>query len=72
MKFDSYPRFVKSDLYKMCLVEQLADNLPFCEQDTTILKSSQFLDKKVRLFLFFIHVFIHFNFYCKLILKYKT
>lgn len=47
MKFDSYPRFVKSDLYKMCLVEQIADHLPLNEQDTTILKSLQFPTKKV-------------------------
>lgn len=47
MKFDSYPRFVKSDLYKMCLVEQIADHLPFGEQDTTIFKSLQCSNKKV-------------------------
>lgn len=47
MKFDSYPRFVKSDLYKMCLVEQIADTLPFDEQDTTVLKSLQCSNKKV-------------------------
>lgn len=50
MKFDSYPRFVKSDLYKMCLVEQIADHLPLNEQDTTILKSLQFSNKKVLYF----------------------
>jgi len=47
MKFDSYPRFVKSDLYKMCLVEQIADHLPFSEQDTTIFKSLECSNKKV-------------------------
>jgi len=36
MKFDSYPRFVKSDLYKMCLVEQIADHLPFNDLDKTV------------------------------------
>jgi len=46
MKFDSYPRFVKSDLYKMCLVEQIADNLPFNEQDKTV-NLLQFPKKKV-------------------------
>lgn len=46
MKFDSYPRFVKSDLYKMCLVEQIADQLPFVEQDTHISKPLQFRSKK--------------------------
>jgi len=51
MKFDSYPRFVKSDLYKMCLVEQIADHLPFSEQDTTIFKSTECSSKKVCLFL---------------------
>lgn len=47
MKFDSYPRFVKSDLYKMCLVEQMVDSSPFIEQDSTMLKSLQFPSKKV-------------------------
>jgi len=47
MKFDSYPRFVKSDLYKMCLVEQIADHLPFSEHDTVIAKSLQFPNKNV-------------------------
>jgi len=47
MKFDSYPRFVKSDLYKMCLVEQIADHLPFNEQDTTTFKSAECSSKKV-------------------------
>lgn len=51
MKFDSFPRFVKSDLYKMCLVEQIVDNLPFVEQDTSITKSLQFPSKKVCLVL---------------------
>lgn len=46
MKFDSYPRFVKSDLYKMCLVEQIAEHLPFDEQDKTI-NSLQLHSKKV-------------------------
>jgi len=47
MKFDSYPRFVKSDLYKMCLVEQIADHIPFSEHDTTIFKSLECSSKKV-------------------------
>lgn len=47
MKFDSYPRFVKSDLYKMFLVEQISENLPFNEHDPTILNSLQFPSKKV-------------------------
>lgn len=47
MKFDSYPRFVKSDLFKMCLVEQIADHLPFNEQDTSMSKSLQYPGKKV-------------------------
>lgn len=51
MKFDSYPRFVKSDLYKMCLVEQIADNTPFIDQDSTMLKSLQFPSKKVSNFI---------------------
>lgn len=53
MKFDSYPRFVKSDLFKMCLVEQIADHLPFGEQDTTISKSLQYPSKKVLYFVLF-------------------
>lgn len=51
MKFDSYPRFVKSDLYKMCLVEHLPDHLRFGEQDTTILKSLPCPSKKVNVFI---------------------
>ncbi|KAF0773017.1 regulator of G-protein signaling loco [Aphis craccivora] len=47
MKFDSYPRFVKSDLYKMCLVEQIADHIPFSEQDTTTFKSAECSSKKI-------------------------
>lgn len=46
MKFDSYPRFIKSDLFKMCLVEQMAESTPYIDQDAPLLKS-QYLNKKV-------------------------
>lgn len=56
MKFDSFPRFVKSDLYKMCLVEQIADHLPFNEHDKTV-NVLQFHKKKVCFVLYYIMKF---------------
>ncbi|XP_050429908.1 regulator of G-protein signaling loco [Adelges cooleyi] len=46
MKFDSYPRFIKSDLFKMCLVEHMDNNIPFVDQDTSLVKSLQHPCKK--------------------------
>ncbi|XP_050521691.1 regulator of G-protein signaling loco isoform X2 [Daktulosphaira vitifoliae] len=46
MKFDSYPRFIKSDLFKTCLVEQIAESTPNIDEVMPILKSSQYPNKK--------------------------